>query len=68
MKTTFELYRQPSKLWAELPYKEALKVKITFARAAMDYYRSRLDEDAYIASEKAMNFNRELLEEITDDR
>ena len=66
MKTTMELYRQPSKLWAELPYKKALVLKIEFARLAMDYYRAKLDEDAYVASEKAMNFNRALLEELKD--
>ena len=62
--TTLQLYRQPAILWANLPYKEALELRIELARKAMDYYRSTLDEDAYVASEKAMNFNRELLGEL----
>jgi len=64
MKTTFELYRQPSKNWADLPYKEALELKVMYARKAMYYYRKNSQITGYQASEKALNFNRELLEEL----
>ena len=66
--TTLELYRQPATLWANLPYKEALELRIELAKKAMDYYRLRTDEDNFIASEKAVKWNRKLLKEITDDK
>ena len=65
--STLKLYRQPATVWANLPYKEALELRIELARKAMDYYRIRTNEEGYIASEKAMNFNRELLLEIATE-
>ena len=62
--TTLQLYRQPATLWANLPYKEALELRIELARKAMDYYRLRTNEENYIASEAAVKWNRKLLLEI----
>jgi hypothetical protein len=64
MRTTKELYLQDAKLWAELSYRDALKLRITLAKIAMAKYRLDVNEDGYIASEKAVKFNRALLKEV----
>jgi hypothetical protein len=64
MKTTRELYMQDATMWAKLPYKEAIQLRIIFAKQAMDYYRVRHNEEGYMASEKAVAFNRALLNEL----
>ena len=39
MKTTFELYRCSSLLWAKLEYEDALHFRMKKAREAKEYYR-----------------------------
>jgi hypothetical protein len=64
VRTTKELYLQDAKLWADLPYREALKMRIELAKKAMTKYRLDVNEEGYIASEKAVAWNRELLKEV----
>ncbi len=78
-KKTFTLYRSHAIEWADLPYKEALELRIIKAQGAMDYYRKfaslltskTSDEyDRYVAlyndSGKARDWNITLLQEIED--
>ena len=65
-KTTYQLYRQSPKIWADLPYIKALKVKIELAKLAMSYYRQESSIKHYQASEKALEFNRFLLSELEE--
>ena len=64
MRTTKELYMQDAVMWEHLRYTEALKLRIIFAKQAMNYYRLACNEEGYIASEKAVAFNRKLLHEL----
>ena len=41
MKTTFNLYRCSSLLWAGLEYEDALHFRIEMAEKAKDYYRTQ---------------------------
>lgn len=82
MTKTWLLYRCSPLLWAGLEYEDALSFRIDKAREAMNFYREEsknfhwLDDSGkdkentqrYVASEKAMEFNRDLLEEIKEER
>lgn len=74
---TEDLYLlEPTQL-ENMPYREALYMKVSGARMAMKHYKNKADQirnknsdeykiwkDKYIASEKAMKFNQELIEEM----
>ena len=76
MKCTYDLYRQPSKVWSKLPYDEALKLRKHLAKQAMFYYKGlaedvdkhtmKYNEDVslYNDSRAALHWNEKLLEEI----
>ena len=64
MKTTRALYMQDATAWKHLRYDEALKLRIHFAQNAMKQYRFERNEEGYMASEKAVEFNRKLLKEL----
>jgi len=64
MRTTRQLYMQDAKIWADLPYRNAIKARIEYAKQAMKQYRLERNEEGYMASEKAKRFNEELLKEI----
>ena len=64
--TTFELYRSHSKRWKDLTYTKALEERIKAATEAMSYYREHKDIQRYMASEKAREFCRTLLEECDE--
>lgn len=82
MTKTWLLYRCSPLFWAGLEYEDALSFRVKKAREAMDFYReesknfhwindSEKDKEntkRYMASEKAMEFNRTLLEEIEEER
>ncbi len=70
---TFDLYRVSAAVWKDLPYWKALQVKEGSALAAMSYYRKKDDVpgsdfwlNKYMASEKAVKFNRDLQEELDE--
>ena len=64
MRTTRELYMQNAAIWADMTYRNAIKMRIFYAQEAMKQYRLERNEEGYMASEKAVAFNRELLKEI----
>ena len=64
MRTTRELYMRDATVWADMPYTMAIKMRIFYAQEAMKQYRLERNEGGYMASEKAVAFNRELLKEI----
>jgi len=64
MRTTRELYMRDAKVWADMTYRNAIKMKIFYAQGAMEQYKLNRNEEGYKASEKAVAFNRKLLEEI----
>jgi len=64
MRTTRELYMQDATAWEHLRYAEALKLRIVFAQNAMKQYRFERNEEGYMASEKAVAFNKKLLKEL----
>ena len=68
MRTTRELYMQDATAWADMSYRNAIKMRIFYAQEAMKQYRINRNEEGYKASEKAVAFNRELLAEITKVR
>jgi len=76
MKDTELLYRCKPIVWSELPYKDALGLRVTKAIEAMDYYRERSNSmnklsDAYAEmvakytdSRNARDWNTKLIEEL----
>jgi len=67
MRTTRELYMQDASSWADMNYRNAIKMRIFYAQEAMKQYRLERNEEGYTASEKAVAFNRQLLAEITKE-
>ena len=78
-KNTEDLYREKAIMWADLPYRYALEFRIECAKDAMKYYREtatkELEElgrtkfyeetiNKFMDSEKAVSFNREMLNEL----
>ena len=50
-------------------YEDALRLKIKLARGVMSaiIMDGRLDEERYLAAQKAVEFNRKLIEELYDE-
>ena len=82
-KNTEDLYREKAIMWADLPYRYALEFRIECAKDAMKYYRVNGREELaengrtdfydemiekFQDSEKAVGFNRKLLEELGDKK
>ncbi len=75
---TFELYRVEATEWANLPYRDALELRIHYAELAKQYYKSLADvigdkfrSESYIKlieqvkdSQDAKHFNQVMLNEI----
>lgn len=82
MTKTWDLYRCSPLLWAGLEYEDALEFRIEKAEEAKLYYKTEgrkyhwLNDseifksytDKYLKSQKAVDFNRELLDEINEER
>ncbi len=80
MKTTFSLYRVEATEWANLPYRDALELRIHYAELAKRYYKSLADvigdkfrSESYIGliknvkdSEDAKHWNEVFLAEIEE--
>ena len=80
MKTTFNLYRVEATEWSDLPYRDALVIRIHYAELAKLYYKSLADvigdkfkSDNYRAlvkqyedSDEAKHWNEMFLAEIEE--